>query len=628
MFLSYELASGIRRNAAQLKPSDPFVRDPVASLGHTASRRWPAFVGHRRASGMIRPVQRAATRILSTLIASRRGRLALIAMFATLVAVAGLVQLPPIDRDEARFAQATAQMLETGDFVTVRYLNGERNKKPAGIYWLQATGVAMTSSPEARAIRAFRLPSVLSVVLASVFVALAGDRLFGAGPGLLAGLLIAASPIVAAEASLAKTDAALLAATAGAMVAFVEIIARTADGKPVPKIFATLFWIAISAGALIKGPVIFLVAGPAVLLCAWRFRFIDLLTAMRPVTGLAILLAATLPWAIAVSITTDGRFLAEAVGDDMLAKLARAQEGHVGPPGYHLLLLAPLMWPAAPLIADGVWRTFQGRDKWRWFLLAAWTAPAWLIFEATATKLPHYPLPTYPAIAIAAAAAALEKRTDPAPSWRRRWGAWGYAGIGLAFALAIGSAPFAGRVAAWVDGGATPAFTATLQPLTAIGLALLLVAGTFWVARDYVRGPTWRPALAACALSCALVWTIGTIVLPGLSPVTLSTRLAAEIDAADRHAIQDGAPGTILVGYAEPSAVFLLGSQTVLLSPEAAALEAESRSGGTVVIEDRQRAAFDASVREGTMSLTQIGRLDDLNYSKGRRVGLTIYAID
>ena len=46
----------------------------------------------------------------------------------------GLAAIPPLDRDEARFAQATRQMLETGDFVRVRFQDESRNKKPAGIY--------------------------------------------------------------------------------------------------------------------------------------------------------------------------------------------------------------------------------------------------------------------------------------------------------------------------------------------------------------------------------------------------------------------------------------------------------------------------------------------------------------
>ena len=45
----------------------------------------------------------------------------------------GLATLPPLDRDEPRFAQASRQMLESGDFVNIRFQNEERLKKPVGI---------------------------------------------------------------------------------------------------------------------------------------------------------------------------------------------------------------------------------------------------------------------------------------------------------------------------------------------------------------------------------------------------------------------------------------------------------------------------------------------------------------
>ena len=62
----------------------------------------------------------------------------------------GAIRLPPIDRDEARYAQATKQMLETKDFVRIRFQDEPRNKKPVGIHWLQAAAVTLTS-PEAAA---------------------------------------------------------------------------------------------------------------------------------------------------------------------------------------------------------------------------------------------------------------------------------------------------------------------------------------------------------------------------------------------------------------------------------------------------------------------------------------------
>src|SRR6516164_4032417 len=58
----------------------------------------------------------------------------------------GLTSIPPVDRDQARFAQATRQMLETGDFIRIRFQE-VRNKKLIGIHWLQAAAVALFSTP-------------------------------------------------------------------------------------------------------------------------------------------------------------------------------------------------------------------------------------------------------------------------------------------------------------------------------------------------------------------------------------------------------------------------------------------------------------------------------------------------
>ena len=55
------------------------------------------------------------------------------------------------------------------------------------------------------------------------------------------------------------------------------------------------------------------------------------------------------------------------------------------------------MAPLAALAAAFVWR--MRADKSVAFLLA-WIVPVWLLFEAVPTKLPHYVLPVYPAIAI------------------------------------------------------------------------------------------------------------------------------------------------------------------------------------------------------------------------------------
>ena len=78
-------------------------------------------------------------------------------------AAPGVFNLPALDRDESRFAQASKQMLESGDYIRLRYQDELRNKKPAGIHWLQAGSTALFTGAEAKQIWTYRVPSWLLV---------------------------------------------------------------------------------------------------------------------------------------------------------------------------------------------------------------------------------------------------------------------------------------------------------------------------------------------------------------------------------------------------------------------------------------------------------------------------------
>src|SRR6202041_3529019 len=128
--------------------------------------------------------------------------------------VPGIAAIPVLDRDEARFAQATRQMLETGDFLHIRFQDEARNNKPAGIYWLQAAAVGALSTPRSTAIWPYRVPSLIAATLAAVFTFTFGAKLLRRDAALISAVLLACALGVVAEAHIAKTDAALLAATA------------------------------------------------------------------------------------------------------------------------------------------------------------------------------------------------------------------------------------------------------------------------------------------------------------------------------------------------------------------------------------------------------------------------------
>src|SRR6201998_4149563 len=161
-------------------------------------------------------------------------------LFSLIVFLPGFFTIPPIDRDEARFAQATKQMVEGGDFVDIRFQDEVRYKKPVGIYWLQALALETASAaglPRAQArIWLYRVPSLigaLGATLLTYWTALAFVTRRGA---VLAASLMASSVLLGVEARLAKTDAMLLLSVVAAMGALARgyMSWERGDGEPHP----------------------------------------------------------------------------------------------------------------------------------------------------------------------------------------------------------------------------------------------------------------------------------------------------------------------------------------------------------------------------------------------------------
>lgn len=541
--------------------------------------------------------------------AAGAARLAIVAAFALVTAFAGVFTMPPLDRDEARFAQASAQMLETGDYVTIRFQEDERNKKPAGIHWLQAASVAAFSSVEAREIWAYRLPSVAGAVLAALFTYLAGARLFGPAAGVIAALLLASAPALAGEATIAKTDAMLLACVTAAEAAFAAIFAGAVEGRRTGFAAALGFWAAVGAGVLIKGPIILMVVGlTAVSMFFFRPKG-DWIAALRPLTGLAVLAAMIAPWALLIHAATDGRFFIDAIGGDMFSKLGAAKESHGGPPGYYAILLFVLFWPASALIFAGLRAAVAARSDWRYRFALSWIAPSWIVFELTATKLPHYALPAYPAVALIAAGAAMTGAAHAFPLLRRA-GAAIYILVGFAVATIVAALPVIyaeeelklhGFVAAAAIAGAS----------LACGLLFL-------------KGRAIEGAIAAALLSSALAWTLLAGVLPNLDRLALSPRISAAIDAAGLHPLRDGAEPAILSGYYEPSAIFLLGTRTIL-GDGASAAERFADSDCAAVIEAREEPRFKDRLNALGVGAEKFAEIAGVNYSNGKQTLLLLY---
>lgn len=281
-------------------------------------------------------------------------------------AAPGVFNLPALDRDESRFAQASKQYIETGDYLIIRYQDEFRNKKPAGIHWLQAGSTALLGDEDRLEIWTYRVPNWIGVALAAMATFWCGIVLIGRRPAFLGAAMFSATLLLTSEAHISKTDGVLIFLTVLGIGALARLYMRR-DGS---KRMALLFWFAMGAGLLIKGPVTPMVAAYAGF-GAWVWaraagRGKD--DWWRPLIwwpGPALALAMFLPWLAAIQIATSGEFLQGAVGKDLKDKFAGASEGHGGWPLYHLTHIPAWFFPATLLVVPTialVWKKLRGQD--------------------------------------------------------------------------------------------------------------------------------------------------------------------------------------------------------------------------------------------------------------------------
>lgn len=513
-----------------------------------------------------------------------RARCALVALCLMLF-LPWFAGFPVTDRDEALFAQSSRQMAETGDLLRIRFLDEARNKKPVGIYWLQSAAVTLTTGPGDNAIWPYRLPSLIGAILAVLLTHAIALRLMSAQAALAAGAILAASLVLAGEARLAKTDAALLAATLGGMAVLVRVwIDRPDRMSPLMRL---QFWGCLAAAVLLKGPIGPLVVALTLLALGGYDRRWGWAMALLRGGGPLLFVAITAPWYVAITWVEGWAFWEASLGRDLLGKVAAGQEGHGLPPGSHLAALPFSFWPGSAVLLLALPGLRAGLSNPTLRLALAWVVPFWIVLELTPTKLLHYPLPVFPALAMLAAER-LFAGPPPGRGWALGAGAVAVVGIGvpagLIVALAGGGALDAPAIMLVTAGLACAlAFARGLvtgQRVRAFG-ALLMLAATTHLATLTVTAQTawlWPSAMVARQIAALPPCPGRRLVVAGfnapsmafVSPVpvaladaaTVATLLAADacaIGLIDRRLLPDlMARGAITIG--DPVDGFAIGS--------------------------------------------------------------------
>ncbi|MEI9994563.1 MAG: glycosyltransferase family 39 protein [Rhizomicrobium sp.] len=538
---------------------------------------------------------------------------ATLALLCIVLWTPGILSLPPIDRDESRFAESSRQMLESGNFVDIRFGHVPRYKKPAGIYWLQSATTAIAGLGDRSHIWTYRLASLLGGILAVLLCFWCARAFASAEVAWGAAALLATSLLLTAESTMATTDACQLAAVMGAMGVLLRVYlaARDTTRAAVPTRTVLLGWAAFAAGVLIKGPVVPGVCAVTILaLLAWERGDWRWLKTTRPLYGVPLALLIVLPWAVAILVASHGEFYEQSLGQDFAAKIAGGQESHGAPPGYYLLLVTLTFWPAILFVVPGLGAALRRLADPATRFLLAWAGASWLMFEAVPTKLPNYVLPAYPPLAMLAALWLFW----PRDASERRWQPVLFYLAAVQFAVGAAALAAAPILATRSYGSGT---TWWLVGLAALGAALGAIALIAHLRRARLF------AFTAAALSALVFYpTLTAGAAPRLDAIWISPRAAALIAKYQRP----GDPPPALAGYTEPSMMFLLGSETRLTDGRSAA-EIGGYQGGLALIEDHERAAFLAHIAELETDAAPLARLDGLNYTRGAKVHMTLYRV-
>lgn len=554
-------------------------------------------------------------------ILARTGAAPVLIILALLLLVPGFFTLPPMDRDEPRFAQASKQMLETSDVVAIRFGAEARNKKPVGIHWLQASAVGLGEAlgvPDARhQIWLYRLPSLLGALGAVLLTYWAALPMMTQRYAMLAALFVAATPLLGVEARLATTDAVLLATVVAAMGALARVyLARDPDsrsriGTPV------LFWGAIGVGLLIKGPITPLVVALTAMVLSVKERSGRWFGALRPLPGIVLCLLLVLPWFVLILIQTKGAFLTDAVGHDLLGKVAGDQESHGAPPGFYFLTFWLTGWPLAPfvlLVAPTIWR--QRRAPAVGFLLA-WVVPTWLIFEIFHTKLVHYALPIFPGLAILAAygleTMSGSSEADKAPGWIRGWILFGLLALVpvVILVLVVGGQ---GRLWELPVVGTVSAVAAVFVALALAGLAR----------RSLIDGGFRQAGMVAVIAAVPIYLLVYAYVLtPAVAPtLAVSPRLAEEAEAGLGGTCRD--PLYATVGDREPSLMFATNGRLLMTDSEGAARFIAEGGCRVAFVAQQDDAAFKTALDQA-LPVREVSRVAGVGINGGATLDIGVY---
>ena len=495
----------------------------------------------------------------------------------------GLGSLGLTDRDEGSNAEAAREMLQSGDWITPT-LNGEpRFAKPVFIYWLMSAAYRLLGVNEFSA----RFTSAVSgfglILLQYIFL----SRVRGSGVGLLGALMLLLNVEIVAISRLALTDSVLIFLTTLSLYSFWLGL----HGNVRQRQWFWVFYIAMALGTLTKGPI-----GVAVPLLGiipylsltqrWNFFW----QRSVPLAGILIFLLVSVPWYAAMLVIHGSRYTTSAQADT-IGRFLSVVGGHGGTVLLYLPVLLIGFFPWSGFLPASVYQTFRDWRRNRRprranqegdvddleLFAALWFLAVFVFFSASATRLPHYIGPLFPAAAILTATYWNRCLTTPtAPGLHASLFTMMATGYVLGLTLASSSSLYS----TFIDKIAKEFPAAPyVQPGLAIPAAgFVLLIGMAFVSYFGFSDTRRAGTFWAAAATITLVMIITTqVILPRFSTYFIAPAqelaYAAGVNLQDRDSL-------IFYGPQKPSLLFYARRLAIVIKPgEEAAMQSHLKGG-------------------------------------------------
>ena len=492
----------------------------------------------------------------------------------TVLLLAALLFLPWIgksalfDRDETSYAEIVREMRESHDWLLPRLNGKEYFEKPVLPFWFMGVGYASFGVNEVGA----RIVSALFGIGTALLTASTGRRLFGPAAGMRAGVVVSSSLLFLIVSRSALTDPSFLFFFTAAIALFVRAW-QSQSSRAGPWI-AT--YAAVGLATLCKGPVGVVLPVTVIGSFALGEGGLASLRRLRPALGLSVIATVVVPWYAYAAWRTGGSSLREFVLRENVGRYLAPMEGHSGPIWIYIpaLFVAFLPWS---VFLPGALRAPRQGEAYR--LTVLWTVIPLAFFSLAATKLPHYLLPIFPALAVLVGAA-WDRRPSPESSPRLT--------LPLLFLVFLTSLFPAGILLIsrrWPE----------LASPVLVGCAAVLPAGAL-VALAFRRSSS-AVFRALAGTMVLFVWLLAGVAIPRLDEERVVKRIGLLLRETK------GLP-TYSYGFLEPGLAFY-GARTIgrIDTPRQVALMARTQPGFALVAKESDLGALLREINRPNVSV-------------------------